>query len=251
MLIVCFHVLELLLDDAAMPRGIQVPGQGTGDIEGPCPTLARGPLPPNTPLLPRQDASLGQVSFSIFGSFGAALQVVLILYPSGGHSCPLRCPPCPPRCPPRCPPGLSHTILLDTPRSYLMVSSVVGFYSSPLFTRLLPERRDTPLTKVGAWGWGWGGPDPPPPPPPGYRTSGPHSARLWVSLCGVPMSPSASIGRVLGELQHWEPFPTLRGGPGAAVPPPLNTPSSPPDHRELRLLAGAQLGPARLLQDAG
>ncbi|KFQ44243.1 Protein LMBR1L, partial [Nestor notabilis] len=48
-LIVCFHVLELLLDDAAMPRGIQ-------------------------------DASLGQVSFSIFGSFGAALQVVLILY---------------------------------------------------------------------------------------------------------------------------------------------------------------------------
>ncbi|XP_050193409.1 protein LMBR1L isoform X2 [Myiozetetes cayanensis] len=78
-LIVCFHVLELLLDDAAMPRGIQ-------------------------------DASLGQVSFSIFGSFGAALQVVLIFY--------------------------------------LMVSSVVGFYSSPLFTRLLPERRDTPLTKI-------------------------------------------------------------------------------------------------------
>ncbi|XP_075301720.1 protein LMBR1L isoform X2 [Opisthocomus hoazin] len=78
-LIVCVHVLELLLDDAAMPRGIQ-------------------------------DASLGQVSFSIFGSFGAALQVVLIFY--------------------------------------LMVSSVVGFYSSPLFTRLLPERQDTPLTKI-------------------------------------------------------------------------------------------------------
>uniref|UniRef100_H1A3D2 Limb development membrane protein 1 like n=1 Tax=Taeniopygia guttata TaxID=59729 RepID=H1A3D2_TAEGU len=77
-LIVCFHVLELLLDDAAMPRGIQ-------------------------------DASLGQVSFSIFGSFGAALQVVLIFY--------------------------------------LMLSSVVGFYSSPLFTRLLPEWQDTPLTK--------------------------------------------------------------------------------------------------------
>ncbi|XP_009994949.1 PREDICTED: protein LMBR1L-like, partial [Chaetura pelagica] len=77
-LIVCFHVLELLLDDAAMPRGIQ-------------------------------DASLGQVSFSIFGSFGAALQVVLILY--------------------------------------LMVSSVVGFYSSPLFMQLLPERQDTPLPR--------------------------------------------------------------------------------------------------------
>uniref|UniRef100_A0A8C3KRH5 Limb development membrane protein 1 like n=1 Tax=Calidris pygmaea TaxID=425635 RepID=A0A8C3KRH5_9CHAR len=79
-LIVCFHVLELLLDDAAMPRGIQVPEQGA------------------------------KVSFSIFGSFGAALQVVLIFY--------------------------------------LMVSSVVGFYSSPLFTRLLPERQDTPLTKI-------------------------------------------------------------------------------------------------------
>ncbi|XP_063997567.1 protein LMBR1L isoform X1 [Pogoniulus pusillus] len=80
LLIVCFHVLELLLDDAAMPRGMQ------------------------------QDASLGQVSFSIFGSFGAALQVVLIFY--------------------------------------LMVSSVVGFYSSPLFTHLLPEKQDTPLTKI-------------------------------------------------------------------------------------------------------
>ncbi|KAM6039020.1 protein LMBR1L isoform 5-T5 [Chlamydotis macqueenii] len=79
-LIVCVHVLELLLDDTAMPRGIQ------------------------------QDTSLGQVSFSIFGSFGAALQVVLIFY--------------------------------------LMVSSVVGFYSSPLFTHLLPERQGTPLTKI-------------------------------------------------------------------------------------------------------
>ncbi|KAG6927337.1 limb development membrane protein 1 like [Chelydra serpentina] len=78
-LVVCFHTLELLLDDAAMPRGIQ-------------------------------DAPLGQVSFSIFGSFGAALQVVLIFY--------------------------------------LMVSSVVGFYSSPMFTRLLPVRQDTPMTKI-------------------------------------------------------------------------------------------------------
>ncbi|XP_023966191.2 protein LMBR1L isoform X2 [Chrysemys picta bellii] len=78
-LVVCFHTLELLLDDAAMPRGIQ-------------------------------DAPLGQASFSIFGSFGAALQVVLIFY--------------------------------------LMVSSVVGFYSSPMFTRLLPARQDTPMTKI-------------------------------------------------------------------------------------------------------
>uniref|UniRef100_A0A8C0INQ5 Uncharacterized protein n=1 Tax=Chelonoidis abingdonii TaxID=106734 RepID=A0A8C0INQ5_CHEAB len=29
-----------------------------------------------------------------------------------------------------------------------MVSSVVGFYSSPLFTRLLPARQDTPMTKI-------------------------------------------------------------------------------------------------------
>ncbi|XP_065275372.1 protein LMBR1L [Emys orbicularis] len=78
-LVVCFHTLELLLDDAAMPRGIQ-------------------------------DTPLGQASFSIFGSFGAALQVVLIFY--------------------------------------LMVSSVVGFYSSPMFTRLLPARQDTPMTKI-------------------------------------------------------------------------------------------------------
>ncbi|XP_030410645.1 protein LMBR1L isoform X2 [Gopherus evgoodei] len=61
-------------------------------------------------LLALTDAPLGQVSFSIFGSFGAALQVVLIFY--------------------------------------LMVSSVVGFYSSPLFTRLLPARQDTPMTKI-------------------------------------------------------------------------------------------------------
>ncbi|MEE6526072.1 hypothetical protein FKM82_026481 [Ascaphus truei] len=50
-LIVCFHVLELLIDEAAMPKGMQ-------------------------------DSRLGKVSFSIFGSFGAAVQVVLILYPS-------------------------------------------------------------------------------------------------------------------------------------------------------------------------
>nr|XP_056718969.1 protein LMBR1L [Euleptes europaea] len=78
-LVVCFHVLELLLDDAAMPRGIQ-------------------------------EAPLGKVSFSIFGSFGAAVQVILIFY--------------------------------------LMISSVVGFYSSPLFTKLLPERHDTTMTKI-------------------------------------------------------------------------------------------------------
>ncbi|XP_069509934.1 protein LMBR1L [Ambystoma mexicanum] len=78
-LIVCFHILELLIDEAAMPKGIQ-------------------------------DAHLGKVSFSMFGSFGAAVQVILIFY--------------------------------------LMVSSFVGFYSSPLFRKLLPQRHDTTMTKI-------------------------------------------------------------------------------------------------------
>ncbi|KAA0707172.1 Limb region 1 -like protein-like protein [Triplophysa tibetana] len=78
-LMVCFHVLELIFDESAMPRGME-------------------------------DPRLGLASFSMFGSLGAAVQVVLILY--------------------------------------LMVSSVVGFYSSPLFSGLLPQVRDTTLTQI-------------------------------------------------------------------------------------------------------
>ncbi|XP_056278978.1 limb region 1 homolog-like protein isoform X1 [Pseudoliparis swirei] len=78
-LMVCFNVLELLLDDTAMPRG-------------------------------KEDPHLGMASFSMFGSLGALVQVILILY--------------------------------------LMVSSVVGFYSSPLFTGLLPRAQDTNLTQI-------------------------------------------------------------------------------------------------------
>ncbi|XP_077407232.1 limb region 1 homolog-like protein isoform X2 [Vanacampus margaritifer] len=78
-LMVCFNVLELLLDETAMPRGME-------------------------------DPHLGRASFSMFGSLGAAVQVVLILY--------------------------------------LMVSSVVGFYSSPLFTGLVPRAQDTNLTQM-------------------------------------------------------------------------------------------------------
>uniref|UniRef100_A0A673NEU2 Limb region 1 homolog-like protein n=1 Tax=Sinocyclocheilus rhinocerous TaxID=307959 RepID=A0A673NEU2_9TELE len=78
-LMVCFHVLELLFDESAMPRGME-------------------------------DPHLGLASFSMFGSLGAAVQVVIILY--------------------------------------LMVSSVVGFYSSPLFTGLLPCAQDTTLTQI-------------------------------------------------------------------------------------------------------
>ncbi|CAK6951448.1 limb region 1 homolog-like protein [Scomber scombrus] len=78
-LMVCFNVLELLLDETALPRKME-------------------------------DPHLGMASFSMFGSLGAAVQVVLILY--------------------------------------LMVSSVVGFYSSPLFTGLLPRAQDTNLTQI-------------------------------------------------------------------------------------------------------
>ncbi|XP_075816703.1 protein LMBR1L isoform X3 [Microtus pennsylvanicus] len=61
-------------------------------------------------LLLLTDASLGQVSFSKLGSFGAIIQVVLIFY--------------------------------------LMVSSVVGFYSSPLFRSLRPRWHDTAMTQI-------------------------------------------------------------------------------------------------------
>nr|XP_031538895.1 protein LMBR1L isoform X2 [Vicugna pacos] len=78
-LTVAIHILELLIDEAAMPRGMQ-------------------------------GASLGQVSFSKLGSFGAIIQVVLIFY--------------------------------------LMVSSVMGFYSSPLFRGLRPRWHDTAMTQI-------------------------------------------------------------------------------------------------------
>uniref|UniRef100_A0A8D0IM74 Limb development membrane protein 1 like n=2 Tax=Sus scrofa TaxID=9823 RepID=A0A8D0IM74_PIG len=61
-------------------------------------------------LLILTGASLGQVSFSKLGSFGAVIQVVLIFY--------------------------------------LMVSSVVGFYSSPLFRGLRPRWHDTAMTQI-------------------------------------------------------------------------------------------------------
>ncbi|XP_026877160.2 limb region 1 homolog-like protein isoform X2 [Electrophorus electricus] len=78
-LMVCFHVLELLFDESAMPRQME-------------------------------DPHLGLASFSMFGSLGATVQVVLILY--------------------------------------LMASSVVGFYSSPLFSGMLPRAQDTTLTQI-------------------------------------------------------------------------------------------------------
>ncbi|XP_037370571.1 protein LMBR1L isoform X2 [Talpa occidentalis] len=90
-LIVAIHILELLIDEAAMPRG---------------------------------------------------MQVILILYPFGN---------------PRLPPFGKHVSwysgqgsgqFFPNHSSYLMVSSVVGFYSSPLFRGLRPRRQDTAMTQI-------------------------------------------------------------------------------------------------------
>ncbi|XP_078057379.1 limb region 1 homolog-like protein isoform X3 [Mustelus asterias] len=78
-LLVGFHLLELLIDETAMPKGMQ-------------------------------DPLLGKDSLSMFGSLGAAVEVILIFY--------------------------------------LMVSSVVGFYSSPFFIKLAPRKQDTTMTKI-------------------------------------------------------------------------------------------------------
>ncbi|XP_036312747.1 protein LMBR1L isoform X6 [Pipistrellus kuhlii] len=92
-LIVAIHILELLIDEAAMPRG---------------------------------------------------MQVVLILYPSGNPLFPL----------------ISECLLWGSGQictgqffpnsigSYLMVSSIVGFYSSPLFRGLRPRWHDTAMTQI-------------------------------------------------------------------------------------------------------
>lgn len=53
---------------------------------------------------------LGITSLSVLGPFGAAVEIAVILY--------------------------------------LMLTSVVGFYSLPLFRRLKPRRSDTPMTRV-------------------------------------------------------------------------------------------------------
>ncbi|XP_071788837.1 protein LMBR1L-like [Asterias amurensis] len=57
-----------------------------------------------------KEAGLGKVSLSMLGSFGALIEVALICY--------------------------------------LMLASVVGFYSVPFFRTLVPRTKDTPMTKV-------------------------------------------------------------------------------------------------------
>ncbi|XP_049738954.1 protein LMBR1L isoform X4 [Elephas maximus indicus] len=87
-LTVAIHILELLIDETAMPRG---------------------------------------------------MQVVLILYPSGNPPLPLFSK------------SVSFGTLGRALREwglYLMVSSVVGFYSSPLFQGLRPRWHDTAMTQI-------------------------------------------------------------------------------------------------------
>lgn len=148
-------------------------------------------------------------------------------------------------------PAPSHPVfLLNAPISYLMVSSVVGFYSSPLFTRLLPERQDTPLTKVGAAGRGWGAPGL----PWGCRTPFPTVCPLCVPVHCVVSLRGRTVSHCRAGPQWfsdtWKAPSPAWGLPAAALPPP-QTSSFSPDHRELCLLAGAQLSAARLLQDTG
>ncbi|KAK1897897.1 Limb region 1 like protein, partial [Dissostichus eleginoides] len=102
-LMVCFNVLELLLDDTAMPRGME-------------------------------DPHLGMASFSMFGSLGAAVQVVLILYPFIPFTC--ECV------------TMSPLALTQPFTDYHSYSTLVGFYSSPLFTSLMPRAQDTNLTQI-------------------------------------------------------------------------------------------------------
>uniref|UniRef100_A0AAY4CY66 Protein LMBR1L n=1 Tax=Denticeps clupeoides TaxID=299321 RepID=A0AAY4CY66_9TELE len=91
-LMVCFHVLELLFDETALPRGMEVQYY---------------PHP---------------VSFK--STFCVCVCVCVYVF----HL--------------HCLPSLWFNI------RYLMVSSVVGFYSSPLFVKLLPIAQDTTLTQI-------------------------------------------------------------------------------------------------------
>lgn len=77
-LMVCFNVLELLLDEKAMPRGMEVRVRPERTFRATCAAASR---PCSLMIVTFQDPHLGMASFSMFGSLGAAVQVVLILYP--------------------------------------------------------------------------------------------------------------------------------------------------------------------------
>lgn len=178
---------------------------GGWDSSGLCPSLVWGPFLPNL-LLPLPAGRIPGPGFLLhlwflwsctagcphFVSFRRALvspvksPVSPTLFPAPSH----------------------HVFILNTPCSYLMVSSVVGFYSSPLFTRLLPERQDTPLTKVGAAGRGWGTPV-------GCKT-------LFPTMCPCALLVVSSRGRTVSHCQAGLPSGPLEfGKPLARLRVPL------------------------------
>lgn len=80
-LMVCFNVLELLLDEKAMPRGMEVRIQPERTFSCYLCCSQSSVFTEDSHVFAFQDPHLGMASFSMFGSLGAAVQVVLILYP--------------------------------------------------------------------------------------------------------------------------------------------------------------------------
>lgn len=134
-LMVCINVLELLLDEAALPRGMEVKYN-------------------------QKDRFMLVVLHSFIGVFLCALGPS----PGDGFFLHVRFTGCCSSSPPYSVSfidqflhDLCHfcvyfnafsDVILNMELSYLMVSSVVGFYSSPFFTGILPRAKDTNLTQV-------------------------------------------------------------------------------------------------------
>ncbi len=79
---------------------------------------------------------LGRESTSTLGALGALLEVITILYPFCLIEIIISLY------------GIEVLLNPDLSPSYFMCASVVGFYSTPVLTHLLPASRDTPMTKV-------------------------------------------------------------------------------------------------------
>lgn len=132
-LMVCINVLELLLDETALPRGMEVRHS-------------------------QEDRFMLAVSQSVISVFLCAIGSS----PGIGFFLHVRFTGCCSSSPPYSVsnrffavftfyvciwmPFMMLSLTLNS--SYLMVSSVVGFYSSPFFTGILPRAKDTNLTQV-------------------------------------------------------------------------------------------------------
>nr|KAI8743218.1 protein LMBR1L [Biomphalaria glabrata] len=94
-----------------------------------------------TKALPRgaSDTVLGISSLSSLGPFGAALQIVVILYPFTIQSIRVAI---------AITFGSVTSVCYRVPCRYLMVASVVGFYSLPYLCNLQPKRADTSMVKI-------------------------------------------------------------------------------------------------------